>query len=90
MPNALLEAQAMGLPCISTDCPSGGPAEIIDNGSNGILIPTNNEDALVKALKKIANDKSFAKEIGECAQVRAIKYNPNIIFSKWESYLSSV
>lgn len=90
MPNALLEAQAMGLPCISTDCPSGGPAEVIDNGNNGILIPPNDEDALVIALRRITVDTDFAKKLGECAQKSAIKYNPISIFAKWELYLNSV
>jgi len=90
MPNALLEAQAMGLPCISTDCPSGGPAEIIQNGKNGILIPPNDEDALVNALKRIAVDTNYAKNLGKYAHDSAMKYNPISIFSRWESYLNSV
>ncbi len=53
MPNALIEAMCMGMPVISTDCPSGGPNELIDNGSNGILVPVGNIRAMVQAMEKI-------------------------------------
>ncbi len=38
MPNALMEAMAMGFPVVSTDCPAGGPAELIVDGENGLLV----------------------------------------------------
>lgn len=49
MPNALMEAMAAGLPCISTDCPTG-PSDIIENNKNGILVPVNDEEAMEKAI----------------------------------------
>ena len=67
MPNALLEAMAVGLPCISTDCPTG-PAEIIDNGINGILVPVNNEAALTKAIEKYIEMGETIAEIGKAAR----------------------
>ena len=67
MPNALLEAMAVGLPCISTDCPTG-PAEIIDNGINGILVPVDNEVALTKAIEKYIEIGETIAEIGKAAR----------------------
>lgn len=59
MPNALLEALAIGLPCVSTDCPTG-PRELIENGVNGILVPVGDSDALAQAIGKMIGDKEFA------------------------------
>ena len=51
--NSMLEALAMGVPSICTDCPVGGAREMIDSGVNGILIPVGDVDALFRAMKKI-------------------------------------
>lgn len=47
--NALLEAMALGVCCISADC-NYGPREIIENGKNGILVPTEDVMALSEAI----------------------------------------
>lgn len=49
MPNALLEACTMGLPCIATDCLTG-PSDIIDNGTTGLLVPIRNVERMVDAI----------------------------------------
>lgn len=48
-PTALVEALALGIPVVSTDCPSG-PREILDNGRFGELVPVGNADALADAI----------------------------------------
>jgi len=45
----LVEAMALGVPVVSTDCP-GGPREILDNGAYGILVPLGDSDAMVDAI----------------------------------------
>lgn len=50
-PNTVLEAGAMGLPCVVTDI--NGSREIIENGKNGLVVPSKNADALYSAMEKI-------------------------------------
>lgn len=49
MPNSLLEAMALGLPCISTDCPCGGPREVLGN-IDGCLVEVGNADKMAELL----------------------------------------
>lgn len=50
-PNTVLEAGAMGLPCIVTDI--NGSREIIRDGYNGLIIPAHDEDSLYNAMKRM-------------------------------------
>lgn len=63
MSNSMLEALAIGIPTICTDCPIGGAREIIETGKNGILVPIKDKAAMVQAMKRIANDPNFADKI---------------------------
>jgi glycosyltransferase involved in cell wall biosynthesis len=67
MPNALMEAMAIGLPCVSTDCPNG-PAELIENGVNGLLVPVGDVEALSEAIIKMIEDREFAERCGKNAR----------------------
>lgn len=69
MPNALMEAMAEGLPCISTDCETG-PSDLIKSGENGILVPVNDEQAIAKAIRSMYDDVPNAVEMGKKAKKR--------------------
>jgi len=86
MPNILIETMAMGMPVISTDCPSGGPAELIESGKNGILIPVGDKDLLSLEMCKIAESKELAFELGKNAI--QIKKKLNCVSEKWLRYLN--
>lgn len=67
LPNALMEAMASGLPCISTNCPSG-PSDLITNGENGILIPVGDVDAMSQAMELLVKQPQLAEKMGREAR----------------------
>jgi glycosyltransferase involved in cell wall biosynthesis len=56
LPNALIQALALGTPVVSTDCPSG-PREILKGGALGELIPVGNPDAMRAAIEAVLGGK---------------------------------
>lgn len=89
MPNSLMEAMALGLPVISTDCPCGGPKELIQNGKNGLLVPVGDEEAMAKAMKQVLKNKELREELGKNALKIREQLHPETVNAKWEEYLSS-
>ena len=63
MSNSMLEAMALGLPCVCTDCPAGGARAVIKDGENGLLTPVGDANALSLAMKKIAETPELANKL---------------------------
>ena len=84
MPNVLCEAMGLGLPVISTDCPTG-PRELIQEGVNGLLIPVDHEDALASAMKALIEDQGLRQNLGQAAQASVSSFKIEAIASQWES-----
>lgn len=90
MPNSVMEAMALGMAVVSTDCPCGGPAMLIQNGINGMLVPVGDVNALANAFRKILSDDAYAKKLEECAYHIVEELHPDSVNKKWEEYLKSV
>lgn len=90
MPNALMEAMAVGVPSISTDCPCGGPKEIIEDGKDGILVPCGSVEQLEIAIRKMLLQEEKRKKIGIKAKAKAQKFRAEIIYQKWYQYFISI
>lgn len=90
MPNSLLEALAVGLPCISTDCPCGGPAMLIEQGKNGVLIPVGDEKALAARMLWLIREEKIARRMADEAKKRAESFRPDEIFARWQGYVETV
>ena len=89
MPNALIEAMALGLACVSTDCPCGGPKDLLKDNENGLLVPVNDADAMAEALKKLMDDEALRKNYGQKAYAYTKQLNPAIVNKMWQEYLES-
>lgn len=86
LPNALMEAMAVGIPCISTDCPCGGPRQLIRNRTQGILVECNNVNQMQKALDEVLSYSSV-NEMGIEAKKRAEEFKSKTILKAWEAFL---
>ena len=90
MPNALLEAMAIGVPVVSTDCPCGGPRELILDRVNGRLIPLNDEDALLSVFREMAhNHERYRGYSLEAAKIQEVA-NAEKICQMWQRYVEQV
>lgn len=90
MPNALIEAMIIGLPVISTDCPCGGSADLIDHGINGLLTPVGDADKMAENLQVMLNDLQKASEMGKKARETADIYREETVYGEWYRYLLGV
>ena len=67
LPNAVLEAAAAGRAIVATD--AGGTAEIVVDGSTGLLVPTEDRPALARGLSRLIDDAALRQRLGSAARV---------------------
>lgn len=90
VPNTLIEAMLLGLTVISTDCPCGGPGELIENGVNGLLVQVGNEQQMEESLRHVLRDRELAASLGKNAGSIADSYRPDVVYESWRRYLDSL
>lgn len=89
MPNSLMEAMGIGMPCISTDC-EYGPSELIKDGWNGLLVPVKDVQAICQALVKMIDDREFAVMCGKNAREILKTNNIETICGRYREYFYHV
>ena len=90
IPNALIEAMTIGLPCISTDCSPGGAALLLKNKKNGILVPPHDIQQLSEAMLYMATHPEESEAMGKQAKLISKEFSEDIIIEKWIAYLKQL
>lgn len=89
LPNAMLEAMAVGLPVIVTD--TGGVADGVMDGESGFVVPPGDVDALRDRLKMLCFDDERQKRMGATARAWVqSRYSWDTIISKLETIYGDV
>lgn len=90
MPNALIEAMAIGLPVVSTDCSPGGARFLINNGINGLIVERSNYLELAKAISYMIENPDESNKMGINAMQIIDLLNENKIYDDWERFLLNI
>ena len=87
MPNALMEAMAAGVPCISTDCPCGGPRELLGESATDLLVPVNDPIKLTtKLMDYLRGELPQAGITKETAE----RFRPNLVNERWKNFVDEL
>lgn len=89
IPNALMEAMSIGLPCISTRCRPGGAEYLIEDGVNGLLVDVGNVEDMYQAMIRIA-DTSIADSLGQEAKKVTERFSEERITNMWCEYIQTL
>lgn len=90
MPNALMEAMAMGLPVVSTNCPCGGPECLIEDGVNGYLVPVGDDATMADRISFYLDNMEKAEEMAAKAMTITKKAEAKVIAEEWINYIKKV
>ena len=85
--NAMLEAMAIGVPCICTDCPPGGAKEMMESRKAGILIPVGDVTALVQAMRQVAESSEYRKQLSSREKYIREELAKDKIYDQWSDVL---
>ncbi|MBP3269640.1 MAG: glycosyltransferase [Bacteroidales bacterium] len=85
MPNALLEAMMMGLPCVSTSF--YGADEFFGDSGAVEMVPVGDEEALAQAMGRLSDDDPFRSELAKRGEEFALRFSADRVLPLWEKEL---
>lgn len=85
----LIEAMACGVPCVSFDCPAG-PADIIQDGKDGLLAQNGNIDVLAQKICYLMEHEDERKEMGRQARENVKRFLPGRIMQQWKNLFETM
>lgn len=88
--NSMLEAIALGVPTICTDCPVGGAREVIRSGENGFLVPTGDRKALADAMRRMLENPQLAERMSRTGAELRKEISVAAIVKKWMDYIDRI
>lgn len=83
MSNSMIEAMAIGLPVVCTDCPAGGARAVIKDHENGLLVPVRDVERMYKAMKEIIENPELANRLSQKATCIREEQSLDRIIEKW-------
>ena len=81
--NSMLEAMAIGIPVVCTDCPIGGASMFIRNKVNGILTPIKDSDYFFKSMKYVIDNKKLLADMSKEAIKIREDLDASVIAKQW-------
>lgn len=85
--NSMLEALAIGIPTVCTDCPPGGAAMYIEDGISGMLVPVGDTKALTEKLCRMADDPVLCQKMSENSRKIREELDVDRVLAQWEAVL---
>lgn len=90
IPNSLIEAMSIGIPCVATDCTPGGPAFLFNNQERGVLVNVHDSQAMADAICRYIEDPDFAQTMGAKAVEVLRDLDENIVRKQWQVAFNSI
>ncbi len=90
IPNALIEAMCLGIPCISTRFEGGGADLLIRDGENGLLVDTDNELKFEEDTAALISDEGLRRKFSFEAKKLRSKVEPEMIAGKWMEVILAI
>ncbi|GAB2444558.1 hypothetical protein GCM10027062_25600 [Nocardioides hungaricus] len=89
LPMVLLEALSKGVPPVSFDCPEG-PRQLIESGTNGLLVPQGDIGGLTDALRALMDDPDRRRKLGAAGLETASAFEPDAIVDRWVALVEEI
>ena len=85
----IVEAMSCGLPVISYNCPCG-PKDIISDGTDGFLVPLNDEQCLAEKINLLIENEALRKQMSKAALIKSQKFTAKEVISLWMNLFNTL